>query len=109
QLRGENQQALRLLAEAYFWDPRARTALPDVVTLAAAVGNTELALRYAELAVQRQAIPDPHLERQLAGLLSQEGRLDQAAELYRRILEGRSGIETDPDLLIASFERGRLA
>jgi tetratricopeptide (TPR) repeat protein len=108
-LRDENHAALRAFQLAYFWDPAARTLLPDITLLAVTQERKELAVRYALLALDSGVVEDQRLQRQLAALLVEEGELERGAELYRASVAKLDVAHLAWDDYVALFESARLA
>lgn len=110
QQREDYAGALRCFQRAWRWDPRAATALQEIVPLAFELKREDEAARYALLA-RGKAPLDPILLRRLALRLTEQRAWARAASLYEQAVSQQPGggekIE-DLGAALVQFELGRL-
>ncbi|MBC7854693.1 MAG: tetratricopeptide repeat protein, partial [Pirellulaceae bacterium] len=110
QQREDYAGALRCFQRAWRWDPRAATALQEIVPLAFELKREDEAARYA-VPARGKAPQDPILLRRLALRLTEQRAWARAAGLYEQAVSQQpGGGEKIEDLggALVRFELGRL-
>ncbi|MBN2578700.1 MAG: tetratricopeptide repeat protein [Pirellulales bacterium] len=108
ELQGSYAEALQKYQRAWRLDPQATEPLRAIVPLAMLLNRQEVAVRYALLAVGREATLHPNLLRDLAKQLIKQQRGKEGRKLFQPILKQCHGCETLEDIQL-SLELGLLA